>query len=50
MKQILLKCQFIGICVVIKEESVQIEQQASTGLPEVLETNQILYFWHDNGK
>lgn len=27
MKQILLKCQFIGICVVIKEESVQIEQQ-----------------------
>lgn len=25
-------------------------QQASTGLPEVLEANQILYFWHDNGK
>lgn len=50
IKQIFLKCQFIGISIEIKEESVQLVQQASTGLPHVLETNQILNLWHNNGK
>lgn len=50
MKQILSKCQFNVISIMIEEESFQFVQQASSGLPEVLETNQILYFWHDNGK